>query len=103
MAPVVRPVYYAPTIREIAADKTGRLRQQILDINDWNKLLMWETPTKKHLFEYIDAGETEGTYIAMDYDSCVNDTCAVESANQNKSMPSEARYVESFYSLNYRF
>jgi DNA-directed RNA polymerase II subunit RPB2 len=70
---VVRPVYFAPAIREIASDKTGRLKQQILQIDDWNKLLLWETPNKRHLFEYIDAGETEGTYIAMDYDSCVND------------------------------
>lgn len=70
---VLRPVYYAPAIREIAADKTGILKQQILNINDWNQLLMWESPTEKHLFEYLDAGETEGAYIAMDYDSCVRD------------------------------
>lgn len=70
---VIRPVYYAPAIREIATDKTGTLKQQILSINDWNQLLLWETPNGKHLFEYIDAGETEGTYIAMDYDKAVND------------------------------
>lgn len=71
---VIRPVYYAPAIREIAADKTGTLKQQILEITEWNKLLMWESPTEKHLFEYIDAGETEGSYIAMDYESCIKDT-----------------------------
>ena len=70
---VVRPVYYAPAIREIASDKSGLLKLQILEINDWNKLLMWETPNNHRLFEYIDAGETEGAYIAMDYDSCLND------------------------------
>lgn len=70
---VIRPVYYAPTIREIAADKTGTLKQQILDIKEWNQLLFWETPTEKHLFEYLDAGESEGAYIAMDYDTCVKD------------------------------
>jgi len=70
---VIRPVYYAPAIREIAADKTGVLKQQILDIKEWNQLLFWETPTEKHLFEYLDAGESEGAYIAMDYEACVND------------------------------
>ena len=70
---ILRPVYYAPTIREIAADKTGTLKQQILDINDWNQLLLWESPTEKRLFEYLDAGETENAYIAMDYENCVKD------------------------------
>ena len=70
---ILRPVYYASAIREIAADKTGTLKQQILDIKDWNQLLMWESPTEKHLFEYLDSGETEGAYIAMDYESCVKD------------------------------
>jgi DNA-directed RNA polymerase II subunit RPB2 len=69
---VIRPVYYAPAIREIAADKTGTLKQQIIDIKEWNQLLFWETPTEKHLFEYLDAGESEGAYIAMDYEACVN-------------------------------
>ena len=71
---VIRPVYYAPAIREIATDKTGVLKQQILDIKEWNQLLFWETPTEKHLFEYLDAGESEGSYIAMDYESCVKDS-----------------------------
>jgi DNA-directed RNA polymerase II subunit RPB2 len=70
---VIRPLYYAPAIREIAADKTGELKNQILEIKDWNQLLLWETPNGRRLFEYIDAGETEGTYIAMDYDKAVND------------------------------
>ena len=70
---VIRPVYYAPAIREIAADKTGTLKKQVLDIKEWNQLLFWETPTEKHLFEYLDAGESEGAYIAMDYEACVKD------------------------------
>ena len=70
---VLRPIYYAPTIREIAADKTGKLKQQVLEIKEWNKMVAWETPTGNHLFEYIDAGETECAYIAMDYAACVAD------------------------------
>ena len=71
---VLRPVYYASAIREIAADKTGTLKKQIEEINDWNQLLLWESPTGKHLIEYIDSGETEGAYIAMDYDKAVQDS-----------------------------
>jgi len=71
---VIRPIYFAPALREIAQDKTGKLKQQILSIDDWNHLLLWQTPSGKNLFEYIDAGETEGIYIAMDYEKAVNDT-----------------------------
>ena len=70
---VTRPLYYAPAIREIAADKTGKLKAQILAIHDWNQLMMWESPTGKHLFEYVDAGETDGAYIAMNYEKAVAD------------------------------
>ena len=63
---VIRPIYYAAAIREIAADQTGTLKAQIDAISDWNKLLLWESPTGKHLIEYIDAGETDGVLIAMD-------------------------------------
>jgi DNA-directed RNA polymerase II subunit RPB2 len=70
---VIRPIYYAPALREIAADKTGQLRAQIQAITDWNKLLLWETPKGRHLFEYIDAGETDCAYIAMDYNKAITD------------------------------
>ena len=70
---VTRPLYYAPAIREIAADKTGKLKEQILAIHDWNQLMMWESPAGNHLFEYIDAGETDGAYIAMNYEKAVAD------------------------------
>jgi DNA-directed RNA polymerase beta subunit len=70
---VLRPIYYAGAIREIAADKTGTLKKQILAIKEWNQLVAWESPQENHLLEYIDAGETEGAYIAMDYDACVKD------------------------------
>jgi DNA-directed RNA polymerase II subunit RPB2 len=70
---VIRPIYYAPAIREIAADKTGMLREQIMHIKEWNYLLRWQTPSGKNLFEYIDAGETDNAYIAMDSAKVVED------------------------------
>jgi DNA-directed RNA polymerase II subunit RPB2 len=68
---IMRPIYYAPALREIAADKSGTLKEQVQVINDWNTLLEWETPGHNHLIEYIDAGETEGTYIAMTSDEAI--------------------------------
>jgi len=70
---VIRPIYYAPALREIAADKTGVLKEQVLAIREWNHLLRWQTPSGKNLFEYIDAGETDGAYIAMDYAKAISD------------------------------
>jgi DNA-directed RNA polymerase II subunit RPB2 len=70
---VIRPVYYAPTLREIASDKTGELKQQIQNIKEWNNLLLWQSPKGRNLFEYIDSGETEGTYIAMEYEKVFSD------------------------------
>jgi DNA-directed RNA polymerase II subunit RPB2 len=60
---VIRPLYYAPALREVLADPA--LSEMLSSMTDWNKILDWETPKRNHLIEYIDAGETEGTYIAM--------------------------------------
>lgn len=68
---VMRPLYYAPALREIAADKSGALKQQVQAIHDWNTLLDWETPGNNHLIEYIDAGETERSYIAMSAEEAI--------------------------------
>ena len=71
---ILRPVLYAPCLREIAADTTGTLKSQIQSIHDWNEILLWASPTGKHILEYIDSGETDGVYIAMDYDTAIQDT-----------------------------
>jgi DNA-directed RNA polymerase II subunit RPB2 len=60
---VIRPLYYAPALREVLANPA--LKDEIMALATWNDLLEWETPERNHLFEYIDAGETEGSYIAM--------------------------------------
>ena len=70
---VIRPIYYAATIREIARDRSGILKASILAIKEWNYLVAWTSPDGNRLIEYIDAGETDNAYIAMTYDACVQD------------------------------
>ena len=70
---IIRPILFAPTLREIAADTTGALKKEVDAIKDWNQMLLWTTPSGKHLFEYLDAGETEGSFIAMDYEIALKD------------------------------
>ena len=62
---MLRPLFYAEALREIAADKTGKLNAQVTAIQNWESLLLWESPKGNALIEYIDPGETESTYIAM--------------------------------------
>jgi len=61
---LLRPVYYAPAVREILSDASGTLAEQIKECKSWDRLLLWESPEGRHLIEYIDPGETEGTLIA---------------------------------------
>jgi DNA-directed RNA polymerase II subunit RPB2 len=70
---VIRPVLYAPCLREIAADFTGSLRDQVQAITDWNDLLLWKSPDGRNIIEYLDAGETDGVYMAMTYNDCLRD------------------------------
>jgi DNA-directed RNA polymerase II subunit RPB2 len=70
---MLRPVLYAPTLREIATS-AATLRAQVMAIRDWDQLLLWSTPSGKHLIEYLDSGETDGAYIAMTYDKALENT-----------------------------
>jgi DNA-directed RNA polymerase II subunit RPB2 len=76
---VIRPLLYAPTLREIAKDMSGTLKAQVNAITDWNKLMLWATPSGKHLIEFLDAGETEGAYIAMDYVTALKESSRTHS------------------------
>ena len=62
---MIRPLFFANAIREIAADKTGLLAAHINSLQTWEQLMMWESPAKNHLVEYIDPGETESSYMAV--------------------------------------
>ena len=62
---MLRPLFFVRALKEIAADKTGRLMAEIHSIQRWEELLLWQSPSGENLIEYIDPGETESSYIAM--------------------------------------
>jgi DNA-directed RNA polymerase II subunit RPB2 len=62
---MIRPLFVAESLREIATDSTGKLFKQIESCKRWEELLLWMSPTGNTLIEYIDPGETESSYIAM--------------------------------------
>ena len=62
---MLRPLMFANTIREIASDKEGILKASVDNLKTWEEILVWESPGKNHLIEYIDPGETESSYIAV--------------------------------------
>jgi len=75
---LLRPLFCAETIREIASDTTGELNKQVNELKTWNDLLLWTSPSDNMLVEYIDPGETEGSYIAMKFDELTEDHTHVE-------------------------
>lgn len=62
---VLRPLYVAETLREIGLDSSGKLLKEVMEQPTWESLLLWESPLGNTLIEYIDPGETESSYIAM--------------------------------------
>jgi len=73
---LVRPLYFAPAILEIAKAPEANRAKMLDEINGcktWEDLLRWQTPTHgHHLLEYLDAGETEQAMIAMDPDDLLS-------------------------------
>jgi DNA-directed RNA polymerase II subunit RPB2 len=61
---MLRPLFFAPALREIGKDTTGALVKEVEALISWEAILLWESPKKNHLIEYIDPGETESSYIA---------------------------------------
>jgi DNA-directed RNA polymerase beta subunit len=74
----LRPLYVAETIREIASDTSGKLLKNVYDLKTWNDILLWTSPNGNQLIEYIDPGETEGSYIAMKFEELNEDHTHVE-------------------------
>jgi DNA-directed RNA polymerase II subunit RPB2 len=68
---MLRPLFYGPALKEIAADGTGALAAAVAGITTWERLLLWQTPGGHSLIEYIDPGETEASYIAMQLEDIV--------------------------------
>lgn len=62
---MLRPLFFANAISEIASDKSGILANHVNSLKTWEELMMWESPAKNHLIEYVDPGETESSYIAV--------------------------------------
>ena len=68
---MLRPLFYAEALRDIAADKSGKLLAEVSALENWENLLLWCSPQGNNLIEYIDPGETESSYIAMFPDDVV--------------------------------
>ena len=68
---LLRPLYYAPTLRAIAASPA--LLAEVNAIPTWDKLLLWST-SGKNLIEYLDPGETEGAYLGMFPEDALRDS-----------------------------
>jgi DNA-directed RNA polymerase II subunit RPB2 len=75
---LLRPLFCADGIREIMKDKTGKLVQDVNSLKTWNDLLLWCSPNNNQLLEYIDPGETETTYIAMNVNELTEDHTHME-------------------------
>jgi len=75
---LLRPLYCAETVREIAEDTTGNLLNTVHNIQTWNELILWNSPKGNMLIEYVDPGETEGAYIAMKMEELTEDHTHVE-------------------------
>ena len=75
---LLRPLFCADGIREIMKDKTGKLVQDVNNLKTWNDLLLWCSPNNNQLLEYIDTGETETTYIAMNVNELTEDHTHME-------------------------
>jgi DNA-directed RNA polymerase II subunit RPB2 len=66
---LVRPLYFAPAILDIARSPEPLRKELIASIESckcWEDILRWQSPAGHHLMEYIDAGETEQAMIAME-------------------------------------
>ena len=73
---MLRPLFVVGALKEIAADKTGKLLKEIESCKRWEEVLLWLSPSGNTLIEYIDPGETESSYIAMKMADAVASTAS---------------------------
>lgn len=62
---LLRPLFCGETLREIMRDTSKKLLKEVDALKGWNDLLLWCSPENNQLIEYIDPGETESAFIAM--------------------------------------
>jgi len=62
---LLRPLFCGETLREIMRDSSNKLLKEVESLKGWNDLLLWCSPENNQLIEYIDPGETESAFIAM--------------------------------------
>lgn len=72
---VIRPVLVAEALRDLVSRPTMKPWSKTAS---WNELIQWRSPSGHSLIEYIDAGETENTLIAMYAEEMTADHTHVE-------------------------
>jgi len=75
---LLRPLFCAETLREIMRDTSGKLLKEVDSLKGWNDLLLWCSPENNQLLEYIDPGETEAAFIAMNVNELNEDHTHME-------------------------
>ncbi|NDD93443.1 hypothetical protein EBZ37_15355, partial [bacterium] len=62
---MLRPLLYAATVREML--KSPAVFQSIAALTSWEECMLWKSPAGNPLLEYLDPGETEGYFLAMNW------------------------------------